>query len=390
MKYILKSLLLSFCVLAININANASSIGEATNLDEAIEALKKETSTIIDSETYKDVSQENKQKIQDKINSVIENAKNPTGTDDEKGQDPTSTTTSSSDTMTEEQKAEIAEKEAKVEELKEKEQSLANRMTTAVSMGGAGIGGMMLAESLSEQRVDAQSEQDMAAYIETFRCTYANGKSVKGGATNVELPADTLFDLYQEYIALAADVKTMKEQLDLMPGIESEVVMDKATMGLYDDKASDKINGTYASLYRVLTDESSEDAQQWADQKEKTDKNKKIGIGVGVGAAAVGGIGNILTNHVDWDKIKEKKNTSKANTDKIKQFKEGLKSAGMTNINKLDLSKFDFSDFDIESINFEDFKNKLTVTNRDSSKLNTANMTSFMSSLESIGLKIGQ
>lgn len=62
----------------------------------------------------------------------------------------------------------------------------------------------------------------------------------------------------------------------------------------------------------------------------------------------------------------------------------------MKNVNKLDLSKFDFSDFDIESINFEDFKNKLTVPNQDASKLNTANMSSFMSSLESIGLKIEQ
>lgn len=299
MKCILKSLLLSFCVLAINVSANAdTTISSATTLDEAITAYESETSKIINDQEYSKVT--TKDTIQNKIKSVIEQAKQSFASG-------ASSTTTSSNTMTEEQKAEIAEKEAKVQELKEKEQSLENRMTTAVSMGGAGIGGMMLAESLSEQRVDEQSEQDMAAYIETFRCTYAGGKSVKGGATEVQLPADTLFDLYQEYIALAADVKTMKEQLDLMPGIESEVIIDKATAGLYDDQSSGKINGTYASLYRTLTDESSEDAQQWADQKAETDKNKKIGIGVGVGAAALGGIGNILTNHVDWDKIKEEK-----------------------------------------------------------------------------------
>ncbi len=379
MKYILKSLLLSFCILAINTfaNANATTISSATTLDAAITQYDAAAKSLIADPKYGNVDEQVKNKLVEKIDDVIAKAKTAAskGNDGEK-------------TMTEEQKADIAEKEAKVKELKEKEQSLANRLTTATSMAGAGIGGMKLAESLSEQRVDAQSEQDMMAYIETFRCTYAGGKSVKGGATNVELPADTLFDLYQEYIALAADVKTMKEQLDLMPGIESEVVLDKATMGLYDDKASDKINGTYASLYRTLTDESSEDAQQWEDQKTETDKNKKIGIGVGVGAAAVGGVANILTNYVNWDKIKEKKNTSKANTDKIKQFKEGLKSAGMKNINKLDLSKFDFTDFDVESIDFEAFKTTLSANNIDASRLNTANMTSFMSSLESIGLKI--
>lgn len=62
----------------------------------------------------------------------------------------------------------------KISELEEKynlavgrEQSYANRMLGAVS-----IGGMMLASGVVEQSADAAAERDMSAYLTTFRCDY--------------------------------------------------------------------------------------------------------------------------------------------------------------------------------------------------------------------------
>mgnify|MGYP003318778654 CR=1 FL=1 len=115
----------------------------------------------------------------------------------------------------------------------------------------------------------------------------------------------------------------------------------------------------------------------------KTDKNLKIGIGVGVGGAAVGAIGNILTNHVDWDKIKDKTNNSKENKDKIQTLKDKLKAAGMTNVDKLNLNKLDFSEFDIASMDFDSIKEKLN--GQDATKLlETDNAAELRKSFESL------
>ncbi|MCQ2581583.1 MAG: carboxypeptidase-like regulatory domain-containing protein [Alphaproteobacteria bacterium] len=269
--------------------------------------------------------------------------------------------------------AELKEKSDNVNKLRDNEQSLANRMTSAVSMGAMGIGGMMLAQSLSEQRVDKESEQDMDAYLATFRCEYAGGNPVPGGTIGAQLPADKLFDLYQEYVTLAADVQEAKSQLGLKPGIESEVVLDKANIALYDDTSTGTTNGTYASLYRALSDSSSMDAQKWNDQKAQTNKNLKIGIGVVAGGAALGEAGNILTNYIDWD-----------NSEAPNMFKEGLKSIGMINVDKLKLNNIDWKNIDVSKIDFS----KLTFLKDDdaSKSINTTNQTSFENSLKQLGI----
>lgn len=182
--------------------------------------------------------------------------------------------------------------------MKENEQSFANRMLGAASMGSMGIGGMMVASSLSEQKSDADAEQDMAAYLETFRCDYGAGRNIKGGEANIELPgASELIPLYSEYVSLANDLKLRKEQLGLKAGIEAEKILDSATTGLYDDVSTGITGGAYASLARALQNPDGEDAKLWAAQKEKTAKNLKTGaITAGVGAV-VGIAGNVLINH---------------------------------------------------------------------------------------------
>ena len=59
-----------------------------------------------------------------------------------------------------------------------REQSLANRMLGAAAIGAGGIGGMMLASGIAEQRADADAERDMAAYLATFKCNYGAGMTV--------------------------------------------------------------------------------------------------------------------------------------------------------------------------------------------------------------------
>lgn len=200
--------------------------------------------------------------------------------------------------------AKVAELQKNADETKAKEQSLANRLLGGVSIGATGIGGMQLASAMAEQRADTAAEQDMSAYLATFKCDYGQGMNIKGGESNITLPgANVLLPLYNEYTTLAADLKTRKEALEMEPGIESEVILDAATSGLYDN-VSTGIDGTYTSLSRALMDENSEDAAAWAAQKSDTASQLKTGAIVAGAGVLVGVVGNVLINEVA-DKRKE-------------------------------------------------------------------------------------
>lgn len=178
----------------------------------------------------------------------------------------------------EDQKAKIAELKSNADAMKEKEQSTENKLLSGASMGAMGIAGMQTLSALSEQRADQQAEQDMTAYLATFRCDFGQGKFIKGGQTNIELPgAGQLSTLYNEYMNLAEDLKTRKESLGLAQGIESEVIIDTSVINLYDDVGTG-INGTFTSLAKALSDSTSADAAEWAEQKEKTSQQIKNGI----------------------------------------------------------------------------------------------------------------
>ena len=180
-----------------------------------------------------------------------------------------------------------------------REQSLANRMLGAAAIGAGGIGGMMLASGIAEQRADADAERDMAAYLATFKCNYGAGMTVAGGQTNVQLPgANVLLPLYNEYITLATDLQARKEVLGMAPGIESEIISDAATSGLYDNTAIGITDGAYTSVSRALSDTTDADAVAWSAQQSETAQKVQTGGIVG-GAGVVGGaVGNVLINHV--------------------------------------------------------------------------------------------
>ena len=286
-----------------------------------------------------------------------------------------------------EQMKKIKEAEDNYDTAKEKEKSLANRTLTAATTVATGIGGMELAQGLAEQNAYKDAQQDMDAYMQTFSCSYDGGKKYNRGET-VELPGgNQLFSLYQEYKNLAADLKLRKDALEMRPGIESEIIFDKADMGLYDNKGRGIENGSYASLYRAAN---GNDADKTAlEEMQETSVKRVKGGAIAAGAgAAIGIVGDKLINDVDWNAIKEKKNNSKENKDKINAFVQGLKSAGMTNTDglKSGLSKFDFSLVDLSNFDFVKLKGRLqNATPKDATKLiDTSSAEKLINSLKQL------
>jgi len=191
------------------------------------------------------------------------------------------------------------------EDAKANEQSLANRTLTAASIAATGIGGMELAMGLAEQKADKEAEQDMSAYIASFRCEYGDGKQVKAGPEEIVLPGgndEKLMSLRTKYMTLATDLKERKTALGMKPGIESEEILDKTAMNLYDDENTGIESGAYGSLYRAKMLNSEED-QAKLDEEAKKSKNRVIAGATVAGAGIVGGIaGNMAINGTDGKK----------------------------------------------------------------------------------------
>lgn len=193
-----------------------------------------------------------------------------------------------------------ADSRARVNELREnakkmhdKETSTANKLIGAAGIGATGIGTSQALSALSEQRADKNAENDMRAYLATIKCDYGTGKTVNGGETGIELPGGNELTQYvTQYKTLAADLKVRKNALGMSPGIESETIIDAAETGLYDNAATGKTNGAFTSLSRALSDETSADAQAWAQQKADTASKLKTGAIV----AGVGAVGSAIAN----------------------------------------------------------------------------------------------
>ena len=234
-------------------------------------------------------------------------------------------------TLTEEEsQKKIDELQKNADAMREKEQSTANRLLGGLSIGATGIGGMQLASAVAENRADDAAERDIAAYLATFRCDYGAGRNIAGGETDVQLPGgNTLFQLRQEFATLSTDVKTRKEALGLAPGIESEVVMDSANMGLYDDVSLGRTDGAYTSLSRALSNPTGADAAEWAQQRADTSSQLKTGAIV-AGVGIVGGIvGDLLINH---DAPKEQSDKINAKYEPLKKLRDEIEKLSDNNV----------------------------------------------------------
>ena len=248
----------------------------------------------------------------------------------------------------------LEEAQAKLDAAKEKEQSTANRMLGGLTTLATGIGGMQLAQGIAEKRADSAADKDMDAYIATMRCTYGDGKSVKFSTEPIELPGGNNSELMKyraEYIALAADLKERKTALNLKPGIEAEEILDKATMGLYDDENVGITGGTYASRYRATTQNNEKDEKGLASDKKEA-KTRMIAGGVVAGVGVVGGIvGNSIINGKLGELIKKNKDrkpSDEENKKAISKLKSKARDAGLTDpdyIDKMDLESYNIGNY---------------------------------------------
>lgn len=192
-----------------------------------------------------------------------------------------------------ESRARVNELHENAKKMHDKETSTANKLIGAAGIGATGIGTSQALSALSEQRADKNAEDDMRAYLATIKCDYGTGKTVNGGETGIELPGGNELTQYvTQYKTLAADLKVRKTALGMSPGIESETIIDAAETGLYDNAATGKTNGAFTSLSRALSDETSADAQAWAQQKADTASKLKTGAIV----AGVGAVGSAIAN----------------------------------------------------------------------------------------------
>lgn len=196
------------------------------------------------------------------------------------------------------------------EAFEDKSNTTENKLLTGGAMGLGGIGASKFLQASSEESVDKESEEDMKAYLETFKCKLSD-KQYKGGEKNIQTDGgNILIDSYQEFKNLAMEVKRKKEIFEMPAGIESEIVLDKADIGLYDDVNIGKSKGAYASISNALTDENSEDAKKWNEQKQAT-RNTKIAGGVAAVAGIGGGlVGNMLLNKKKTEKDKDNSENS--------------------------------------------------------------------------------
>ena len=184
----------------------------------------------------------------------------------------------------------LKEAEDAYKKAKDNEQSLANRTLTAGTTMATGLGMMTAASAKAEQQADEEAEQDMKAYLATFKCEYGRGQSVKSSEEEITLPGgNELVAYYQEYKSLADNLKNTKKALGLRAGIESEVVYDKAESNLYKYSSIGKTDGAFTSLSRALTDSEGEDAAAWNIQKEETAKKVKTGT-LAAGGGILGGV----------------------------------------------------------------------------------------------------
>ncbi len=296
-----------------------------------------------------------------------QNNKNTTDTNNEKDTDTLSDDSDDDDDNT------LAEKQKAYDEAHEKEQSFANRTLTALTTAATGIGGMELARGLAEQSADKDAAADMAAYIATMHCDYADGQQVKYGPDEIELPGGNnqeMMNLRSQYLALAADLKERKTALGMKPGIESEEIGDKTQTGLYDDESIGITSGNYASLYRAQVLGSESDQAQ-IDDAAAASKRRVIGGAVAAGAGVVGGfVGNALINGKSEKEKQQDNNDIKSEPkEALKKLQQVLKNGGAKNTDKLKFNYFDPGILHLGGIDSNGTEWKEKVNGKDATRL---------------------
>lgn len=193
-------------------------------------------------------------------------------------------------------------------------QSGMNKAISSVSTAAIGIGSMQLAQGLAEKKADKEAIRDMQDYLSKLYCSYSN-KRANYGDVNITLDAEHRLDLLrEEYFNKAAELKNTKEQLGLKAGIESEVILDEKTTGLYEYQDLGRASSTFGRLSEALLDENSRDAQMLAEQQ-ATSQKRVTGGAIALGAGVVTSIGgHALVNAVAKKKAEQEANKTNDDT----------------------------------------------------------------------------
>ncbi|MGI5845794.1 MAG: hypothetical protein ACOX7D_01235 [Alphaproteobacteria bacterium] len=198
-------------------------------------------------------------------------------------------------------------------------QSGMNKAISSVSTAAIGIGSMQLAQGLAEKKADKEAIRDMQDYLSKLYCSYSN-KRANYGDVNITLDAEHRLDLLrEEYFNKAAELKNTKEQLGLKAGIESEVILDEKTTGLYEYQDLGRASSTFGRLSEALLDENSRDAQMLAEQQ-ATSQKRVTGGAIALGAGVVTSIGgHALVNAVAKKKAEQEANKTNDDTSLLQE-----------------------------------------------------------------------
>ncbi|MDR0803563.1 MAG: hypothetical protein LBO08_00530 [Rickettsiales bacterium] len=188
----------------------------------------------------------------------------------------------------------VAALQENYDNMKAKENSTANKTLTSVSMLATGEGAMMALQGSAEQNADADAARDMQATLDSWRCGINNKMlNIRFGAIarSPTYPAD-LSALITEYKETALKTKAYKESLDMLPGIESEILAN--TDDLYSNAATGKTGNQFdTALERKETGGTSKIGGLI---EMNTRDMTKLGTQMFAGGAAVGMIGNLAIN----------------------------------------------------------------------------------------------
>ena len=188
----------------------------------------------------------------------------------------------------------------KLEDAREKQNSLGNRLVNAGASAATGYGARMVATAMAEQSADAKAESDMREWIDTMKCEYGDGQVFNVGTETIYLPGgDEISEYAKEYKNMAGELKKTKAALGLKPGIESETIYDRADYDLYSYNPAEHQSSGNVSVSRALMDSTSEDAIAWAEQKQESEQDKNWGLGITAIGVFGGAATNIIINNKD-------------------------------------------------------------------------------------------
>lgn len=171
-------------------------------------------------------------------------------------------------------------------EAKAREQSTANKMLGAASIGATGMGGMQYMQGMAEKSADEEAAADVKAYTATINCSVSGvGGRVMHGATGTA-PAFSAeaIRLKSEFIALAERTRAAKETLGMKPGIESEAIIDKSSLHDHDD----------FDIARVTRFDTAQERLDSGDAAARMKRGQNLALGGIIG----GVVGNLIINEI--------------------------------------------------------------------------------------------